>query len=395
MKPDNHPTSNVSPLTSYVTEDEINLLDYWKVLVKRKLLIGVIVGSAIVCSIIYSLILPEIYASTASIFPPQQEGSMSGIASQLSGGLGALAGGVLGVTTPVDQWLAILKSEAIKDAVIQRFDLIKALKAKTRGDAINTLNGMINIQKSKEGIISVTVEDKDPQRAATLANAIIEELDRINKGIVTTSGRRIRLFVEGRLIEAKDELTKSENAIKGFQEKNGAVKLDDQSTAIIAAIGTLKGQLMAKEVELQTLLSYATTNNPQSEILRTEVNGLKDRLRELEEGKKIPDNPSSKGIFIPTARIPDLALQYARLLRDVKVQQTLFELLTQQYEMARIQEAKDTPTVQVLDIAKVPESRVKPKRRQIVMLSTIMAIFSGIFIAFFMEYIEKQKTYTA
>src|SRR3972149_7475900 len=355
-----------------IDDDEINLLDYWRVLVKRKLLIGIIVGVALVGSIIYSLTLPPIYASTASIFPPQQEGSMSGIASQLSGGLGALAGGFLGGRAPVDQWLAIIKSQVIKDASINCFDLMKVLKA-------------------KEGIISITVEDKDPQRAATLANAIVDELDRFNKGIVTTSGRRMRVFVEERLKGAKDELRNSEEAIKGFQEKNRALKLDDQSRAVIEAMGTVKGQLMAKEVELQTLLSYATPNNPQAEILSTQVKELNERLRELEEGKTNPGNPSPKDIFIPTAKIPNLSLQYVRLLRDAKVQQTLYELLTQQYEMARIQEAKDTPTVQGLDEATVPEQREKPQRRQIVMLSSVTAIFFGVFIAFFMEYIENTR----
>lgn len=393
MTPDNHPTSNSSPLTSHVTEDEINLLDYWRVLVKRKLLIGIIVGVAFVGSIIYSLTLPPIYASTASIFPPQQESSMaSGLASQLSGGLGALAGGFLGVSTPVDQWVAILKSQAIKDAIINRFDLMKVFKANTMDDARNTVGGMIRVSKAKEGIISVTVEDKDPQRAATLANAIIEELDHINKGMVTTSGRRTRVFVEERLNAVKAELSSSEEAIKSFQEKNRAVKLDDQSAAIITAIGTVKGQLMAKEVELQTLLSFATPNNPQAELLNTQVKELRERLRELEEGKNNPDNSAHKDIFIPTAKIPNLSLQYVRLLRDVKVQQTLYELLTQQYEMARIQEAKDTPTVQVLDEAKVPENKIKPKKRRIVMIATICAAFLSIFIAFFYEYIERDKT---
>ncbi len=373
-------------------EDEINLLDYWRVLVKRKLLIGIIVGVAFVGSIIYSLTLPPIYASTASIFPPQQESPMAaGLASQLPGGLGALAGGFLGVSAPVDQWLAILKSEAIKDAIIQRFDLTRPFKAKTMEDARRTLSGMLKVSKSKEGIISITVEDKDPQRSAVLANAFVEELDRINKGMVTTSGRRTRVFVEERLKGAKEELTKTEEAIRGFQEKNKAVKLDDQSTAIISAIGTVKGQLMAKEVELQTLLSYATPSNPQAEILNTQVKELREKLRELEQGKTNPGHTTSQDIFIPTAKIPNLSIQYVRLLRDAKVQQTLYELLTQQYEMARIQEAKDTPTVQVLDSAKVPTNQSKPKKKQIVVLATLAAGFLSIFVAFFKEYLERVR----
>jgi len=372
-------------------EDEINLLDYLRVLVKRKLIIGLIVIAAIIVSVIYALTLPPIYASTASILPPQEGGGAGGILSQLSGGLGGLAGSFLGVQTPAGQWMAILKSRTIKETIIQRFGLMKSFEAKTMEEAITTLDGMVKISKSKEEVLSITAEDKDPKRAAVLANAFVEELDRVNKGMVTTSGRRMRVFIEKRLNEAKIELTKAEELMKAFQEGNRAVKLDDQSRAIIEAIGIVKGQLMAKEVELQTMLSYATPANPQAEILKTQVEELTEKLRELGEGKKSPGNPSSQDIFIPTAKIPDLALQYARLLREAKVQQTLYELLTQQYEMARIQEAKDTPTVQVLDEAKVPELKSKPSKRQIVMLSTITAGFFAIFLAFFLEYIEKVR----
>ncbi|HLF86002.1 MAG TPA: GNVR domain-containing protein [Nitrospiria bacterium] len=374
-------------------DDEINFLDYWRVVVKYKTLIAIIVSFAIVISIVYSLLLPNIYASTASILPPQPESPGIGSQlSQLSGGLGGMAGGFLGIKSPADLWVGILKSETVQDAIITKFNLIDLYKAKTMGNARAILRGMVKVAKSKEDIISITVEDKDPARAALLANAIVEELDRFNKNIVMTSGGRMRSFVEKRLIEAKGELTKLEDVIKAFQEENKAVKLYDQSKAIIEAIGTVKGQLMAKEVELQTFLSYATPYNPQAEILTTQVEELKERLKELAEGKKIPDNPTPKDIFIPTTKIPDLALQYARLLRDTKVQETLYGLLIQQYEIARIQEAKDSPTVQVLDTAKVPEKRIKPKRRNIVLLSAFTATFLAIFLAFFLEYIKKVRT---
>lgn len=391
MTTDNQHTSHVSPLTSNVTEDEINLLDYWRILLKRKLFIAIIVVIAFIGSIIYSLLLPKIYSSTATLLPPQQEGSMgSNILSQLSGGLGGLAGGFLGRSTPSELWLAIIKSQTIKDAIIQRFDLMRVFKASTMDSARNDLDGMVKVVKSKEGIIAITVEDKDPRRAADMANALVEELDKVNKGQITTSGRKMRIFVEERLNGAKVDLARAEENIKAFQEKNKAVKLDDQSKAIIEAIGILKGNLMAKEVELQTLLSYTTPNNPMAEILKTEVDELKKRLQELEEGTNIPGKVS-KNIFIPTNEIPGLSLQYVRLLRDAKVQQALYELLTQQYEMARIQEAKDTPTVQVLDTAQMPEERSRPKRTQIVLFNTITAAFFAIFAAFFMEYLEKTK----
>jgi uncharacterized protein involved in exopolysaccharide biosynthesis len=375
-------------------EDEINLLDYWRVVVKRKWLLGTIVVGAFVISLIVSFLLPKIYAATTSILPPQQEGSSSfgaGLAGKLPEGLINLAGGLGTMKSPADVWVGILKSQTIKEATIDRFNLMSILKSPTREDAITALGKKVKIVKSKEEIISITVEDRDPKMAADIANAYVEELDRINKGIVMTSGRRTRVFVEERLKGAKEELARAEDALKAFQEESKMVKLDDQSKAIIEAIGMVKGHLMAKQVELETLRSYATPANPQVAMLETQVEELEERLRELMEGKKKPDNPTPKDIFVPTARIPDLAVQYARLFRDAKVQEILYQLLTQQYEMARIQEAKDSPTVQVLDTAKVPEKKAKPNRRMIVVISTLMAAFFGIFLAFFLEYLEKAR----
>jgi uncharacterized protein involved in exopolysaccharide biosynthesis len=311
---------------------------------------------------------------------------MSGMAaSQLTGGLGGIAGGFLGLKSPADLWVGILKSQTVRDGIVTRFDLMNAFKVPTLEDARAALNATVTVTKSKEDIISITVEDKNPEQAARLANAFVEELDKVNKRVVMSAGGRMRIFVEKRLTDGKAELAKLEEAVKAFQEKNGAVKLDDQSKAIIETIGKVKGQLMAKEVELQTFLSYATPNNPQAEILKSQIEELRGGMQELEEGK-IGDRRASKGLFIPTAKMPHLALQYARLLRDMKVHETLDTLLTQQYEMSRIQEAKDSPTVQVLDLAKAPESRTKPKRTQIVILSVFSAAFVAAFLAFFIEF---------
>jgi tyrosine-protein kinase Etk/Wzc len=386
-------TTPHSPLST-PDSDEINLLDYWRVLVKRKVLIGTIVAVAAVASVIISLLLPNIFAATSSILPPQQDNTVSSaMISQLPGGIGGLAGGILGVQTPSDLWVGILNSRTIKDALIDRFDLMKLLKAKTRTDARSALTGMMKVVKSKEDIISITVESEDPDLAAKLANAAVEELDHVNRGLQNTSGRRMKTFVEERLKDAKAELARSEDALKNFQKENKAVQIDEQSKAVIEAVGTLKGQLMAKEVELQTLLSFAEPTNPQVEMVQSEIEGLKSRLREMGEGAK-KDAGGASDIFIPTSKIPDLALDYLRLFRDAKVQETVYELLTKQYEMARIQEAKDTPTVQVLDTATVPEKKVKPKRRQIVILTVLVSGFLAVFLAFFLEYIERMKRVT-
>lgn len=370
-------------------DDEINLLDYWRVLMKRKRLLILIVGMAVVSSIIVSLYLPKIYASTTTLLPPQDSTNGSAlVASRLPGGLSGMAGGFLGMKSPSDLWVGILKSQTVRDAIVKQFSLKEVYKVDSELEAGRVLGDALKIKKSKEEIISISVEDRDPGRTAEMANAFVQELDKFNKKIVMTSGGRMRSFVEKRLNEVKKALTRAEEAVKSFQEEKGAVKLDAQSSAIIGAIGEVKGQLMAKEVELQTLLSFATSQNPQVELLRTEVKELKRGLRELEEGKREGERTSGS-IFIPTTQFPDLTLQYARLFREEKIQQKLFGLLSEQYEMARIQEAKDTPTVQILDVAKIPELRVRPKRTLIVLLSTFTAIFFGIFLVFFLEYIEK------
>lgn len=382
-------TSRASRFPAHV-DGEISLFDCWRTLVKRKKLIGLLVGGAFVGSIVVSLLLPKIYASTASLLPPQQESSLTAGLGALQLGAGALGGlgGFVGLKSPADLWVGILKSQTVEDAIISRFDLMKIYKAKTIEDARDALNKRIWIRKSKEDIIFVTIEDRDPQRATRMANAFVEELDTVNKNVVMTSGGRMRVFVGKRLGETKEELAKVEEEVRIFQDQYRAVKLDDQSKAMIEAIGKVKGQLMARDVELQTLLSYATPTNPQAEILKSQVDELRSTLRDLEDGEK-GASASIKSVFIPTAKIPDLALQYSRLVREAKVQETLYGLLTQQYEIARVQEAKDSPTVQILDIAKVPQKEARPRRVQIALLSTFTALFFSVLLAFFMDSFEK------
>lgn len=370
-------------LSNSAGRDEINLSELWKAIKSRRMLILAITSAAFTASVIVSLLLPRYYAATASIMPPQQEDIGGGLVSNIDGGLGLLAGGLLGSNSQADLWAGILKSSSVNSAIIERFRLKEIYGKQTLDDTMKILLKRVEIDKTKEDIVKVTVEDRDPKRAADMANAFIEELDRTNKSAVMTSGQRMRAFVEKRLIETKADLAQIEDSLKSFQKTNNAVKLDDQSKAIIEAIGSVKGTLMAKEVESETLQSYAAPSNPMVQLLNSEINGLKEKLRELEQGRTVSGN---RDIFIPTDRIPDLSLQYAQLLRDAKVRETLFELLTQQFELARIQEAKDSPTIQVLDSAYPPEVKSKPKRGLIVVLSTISGFLVSIFLSLFLQY---------
>lgn len=366
--------------------DDINLRDYFHVILKHKKLIALTTTTGMLIALIISLFLPNKYIATASLMPPNQDPLSTSIISKMTGNLGGGFNSLVGMKSPADMWIGILNSKNVNDEIVKRFDLKGLYGKKTLSGARKTLKTNVAIKKSKEDIISISVEDIDPERAANLAKAFIEELDRVNKSTVMTSGQRTRAFIEKRLQEAKSDLLKIEGEMKSFQQVNKAVKLDDQSKVIIEAIGTVKGQLMTKEVEFEVLQSFATPDNPQAKLLKTEVSGLKSRLRELEEGR----NPSGKDIFIPTSRIPGLSFQYAQLYREAKIQETLFGLLSEQYEIARIQEAKDSPTVQILDVPNVPEASAKPNRPIIVLMSAIASFLISIFVAFFLEFQKKR-----
>lgn len=379
-------------MTERMNEDgDIELIAVWRIFVKRKRIFFLMVGGALFISIVVSLVLPKIYSATASLLPPEESSPASNlIAGKLPAGLAGFAGGALGMKSPSARWVGILNSRTVFDALVLKFNLQAVYKKKTPEEAQEQLRRAVKISKSREDILFITVEDADPVRAAEIANAFVAALDKINQEIVTSAGGRMRVFIEGRLEEAEGMLRKSEEAVKAFQEKNGVVKLDAQSKAIIEAIGAVKGDLLAKEVALNTLLSYATPQNPQAKLLSIEVEGLRQAVLELEQGTP-QAGESSNGLFIPTDRLPDLGLQYARLLRDTKIDETLYGLLKEQYEMARIQEAKDSPTIQVLDVAPISKKPVKPKKEVIVILSTFLAAFMGLFIIFLLEYLEKAK----
>ena len=368
-----------------MSEQEISLIEYFSVLSKRKRFIGAVTGGALVLSIIGSLLLPNRFSATARVMQGAQDNAMKvSMMAALPEGLGSAAGGLFGKSSS-DVWVGILQSNSVRDEVIKRFDLRESYGKEMIEDTRKTLDGNVSVVNTKQDVVVITVEDEDPEKAAAMANAFVEELDRINRDAVMTSGKSTRLFVEKRLVETKGELTRIEDEIRAFQTANKALKLDDQSAAIIESFGDLRGRLASKEVELQVLRSYATDSNPQVQTLMAEIGGLKRQLSEAQEG-------TQGDIFIPTNRLPGLSLQYARLFRDAKVQETLFELLTQQYELARIQEAKDSPTIQVLDMATVPEKKSGPKRGLVVALAAFSAIVLSSAWAFISEFLAGMRS---
>ncbi len=367
-------------------DEKIDLLDLLIVLVKRKkLILGVTFGAAAV-SIVISLLLPKIYRAETRILPPQQTGSsmISQVLGQL-GGVSGLVGAAAGLKNPNELYTGMLQSRTVLDRIVDRFGLMKLYDAEYREDAREELLDSIEAESDrKSGIITVSVEAKDPERAAAMANAFVDELRDLTGTLAVTEAAQRRLFFEEQLKEAKVALARSEEGIRKFQERTGALQIDAQAKAAIEGIATLRAQIAAREVQLKVLKTYATLQNPDLQKVEEEVRGLKKELAKLE-------GSGGKGFdpLMPTGRMPAVGTEYYRNLREVKYYETLFELLAKQYELAKIDEARDAAVIQVIDPAVPPERKVKPKRKVIVILSTTGAFVLSIILCFLLESAEK------
>ena len=264
----------------------------------------------------------------------------------------------------------MLTSRTIEDNLINRFDLRKVYRAKTYQDARKKLDKRSEILDTKEGLISVSVTDNDPKRAAEIANAYVEELYNLNQNLAITEASQRRLFYERQIKAEQKELSAAELALKQAQEKSGLLQPDAQGRAIIASIADLRAQVASHEVQLQTMRSYATPNNPDLKRAETELAGLRGQLAKLERSDAAAGNGD---IAIPARQMPEAELEYLRRAREVKYHEALYDFLGKQLEAARIDEGQNAVLVQVVDRAVEPEKKSGPKRMLIVLVSTITA----------------------
>lgn len=360
------------------TQDEtVGMLDFLIVLAKhKKLILGLPLATAVLAAGI-SLLIPNIYTGTARILPPQQgQSSAMAMLGQL-GALAGVAGGSLGLKNPNDLYVGMLESRTVADSLIQRFKLQELYDEETLVETRKALEDVTFINAGKDGIISIEVDDEDPQRSADMANAYVEELYKLTQNLAVTEAAQRRLFFEKQLKLSKDELADAEVAFKQTQEKTGVLELGAQGKAMIEAVGAVRAQIAAKEVELGALRTFATENNPDYLRIREELVGMRGQLAKLERG-------GDSGL-ISTGKLPEAGLETIRKMRDVKYYETLYELLAKQYELARVDEAKEASLIQVLDKALPPDRKSKPKRALIVLLATVLAGVLSMFWVFMRE----------
>ena len=379
-------------------EKRASLMDYLEVTIAwRKFIIRNIIIITL-AAILVSFLLVKKYTATATMLPPSTEQNV--MLSLLTGGLpGGMSnipgiGAVLpGFTTPSDLYAAIMKSNRIRREVIKKHNLHRVFKTKKHYQTYEILEEITQITVSPEGIISVTVTYKDKNLAADIANTYIDELDKFNNQTAMTAGKKYRVFIEERLKESEDSLALAEEALRKFQETNRTIALDTEIQSAIETIAQLKSQIILLEVKRGAAAASSQTDNPYFYNLNKEISELRKQLSKIEFGniKDKTQNEFGVGFSIPFSQLPDVSLEYARLLRDVKVQTAIYELLMQQYEHAKIMEAKDTPTVEILDRATPPERKSFPKRSVIVILVFIASFVVNILAVFALEYIKEEK----
>ena len=340
----------------------------------RATVLGLVAAAAL------AFLIPKRYESTARLMPPEsQSGSGMAMLAAMSGsaGLSAMAGNLLGMKSSGALFVGVLQSRTIQDRLIAQFDLKNFYGASRLEDARDHLANRTSISEDrKSGIVTISVADEGPERAAALAAAYVEELDRLAVNLTTSAAHRERMFLEERLWAVKEDLDAAAKDFSEFASKNTMLDIREQGNAMVEAAATLQGQFIAVQTELEGLRQIYTDNNVRVRTVRARIAELRKQLEKMGGTSALPAPGTEKaeGSLYPTLReLPLLGVTYADLYRRTKIQETIFELLTQQYELAKVQEAKEIPSVKVLDEPVVPEKKSFPPRLLIMALGTALA----------------------
>jgi uncharacterized protein involved in exopolysaccharide biosynthesis len=302
--------------------------------------------------------------------------------------MASLAGGSLGIKNPNETYVAMLKSRTVEDAMVQRFNLMQEYHARYLSDTRKAFEHHATIDgNGKDGLIHISIEDRDPHRAAEIANGYVEEYRKLSGHLAITEAAQRRLFFEQQLEQAKNDLAGAEEALKSTEQTTGLIQLDSQARALIESAATLRAQITAKEMQIQGMRTYAAGENSQLVQAEQELGSLRSQLAQLGGGGNGQDD-----LIVSKGRVPQAGLEYVRKVRDVKYYETIFEILARQFEAAKLDEAKQGAIIQVVDPATPPDHKTSPKRSLIVIGATFAAFLVSIFIALLQAAFEHLKT---
>jgi uncharacterized protein involved in exopolysaccharide biosynthesis len=367
-------------------EEPIRLLPYLQLLWQsRRFLLRAMV-SAFVISALIVILIPNRYHAVTRLMPPDTQSaaglgmlaamaSRAGTGTGTSGFTGGIASDLLGVKSSGALFVGIISSQTVQDRIIRDFDLQHLYGNSKIEDARNILAEHTDVfEDRKSGIIAIGVTDRDPKRAAAMARAYVDELDRLVAQVSTSSARRERIFLEERLKTVKAELDSTAKNFSNFASKNTAIDIPAQGKAMVEAAANLQGRLIAAQAELSGLQQIYTNNNVRVRAAAARVNELQQKLTEIGAGVPGGDSKEEGALYPSIRRLPVLGVTYADLFLQTKIQSTVFELLTQQYETAKVQEAKEIPSVKVLDVAIVPTKKSFPPRTLLTILGTMLGL---------------------
>jgi tyrosine-protein kinase Etk/Wzc len=381
------PRSAPAELSSIAADGTITLLDLFLLFNRDRRPILIATAGCGALALLISLLIPNKYTATTRILPPQQaQSSAAAMLGQL-GALATLSGKDLGLKNASDLYVGILKSRTIADDLINQFDLKHLYRDKKMADAREDLAKHTTIEAGKDGLISISFEDRDPKRSAQIANAYVDELYKANQRLAITEAAQRRLFYEKQLEAEKEALASAEVELKKTQESTGLIQLNSQAEAIIRSVAALKAQITAKEVQIQGMRTFSTEENPDLVRAQRELAALRTEMARLENSQSV----GGGNIQVPTGKVPQLGLEYTRKLREVKYHEQLFEILARQYEAARIDEGRSASLVQVVDAAVEPDKKSGPLRGLITALAALFgAVLSAIFVLFSAAYTNTQ-----
>ena len=370
------------------TTDLVGLLI---VLAKRKSFILWPTVVITVLAAVYCLTLPNQYTAETRILAPQTRDSMSALLLGQFATLGALgnvkglSASALGLNDPNAMYVSMLQSRTLADRIIDRFGLMAMYQTRSREETRVALAHATDVTSAKDGGITVRVTDLDRNRAAEIANAYVEEFRKITDQLALTEAAQRRLYFENELNKIKEHLATAESSLRVSQEETGMLELDSQSKSIIQATVALKAQIAAKEVQVQSMSSFATPQNPDLILAQGQLAAMRTQLSRLENGSAVGHGD----VLVPTRQIPKTSLQYAERLRDVKYYEQIFKVLATQYEAAKADEGRSAVIVQVLDQAVPPERKSKPHRAFIVLFVAVLSFSTFVLAAFGMESLEQ------
>ena len=371
------PQKSGPDLGAYDEDDErgIGLLELLTWIGEGKRTIALVTGLAIVGSLVVALLLPKVYTARTTLLPPntQQSGNSAAMLAAL-GPLGGLAGG-LAAKTPDELYVALLKSDSVLRALAERYDL------KTRYDVTNyealrkAVPKYVRVASDKKsGVISVEVDDEEPKFAAELANAHATEITKVLGRLAVSEAQLRRVFFEQQLKDTKEHLIKAEQDMQRVQEKSGVIVLDKQAEALIGGAAMIRAQIAEREVQLKVLRGVATEQNPDVQRVAAELRALRSELSRMESSQ---GGNAGSAVDMPVGKLPEAAIDYVRARRELKLQETLLEGMLRQYEMAKLDEAKEGPVLQQIDVAVPPDYKSKPSRGLIVVASALLALLGS------------------